>query len=113
MISRVGWLALLLAGGIATAFGDSTKTVEVKISGDGEWVDTGVDLKAGETIRITASFGVVGFSPEPALKHISPEALLNQADERLYQAKKNGRDRVVSGPFVPVAVGASHPKPAA
>jgi diguanylate cyclase (GGDEF)-like protein len=53
----------------------------------------------GELIRITASFGVVGFSPGELPKGLPAEALLNRADEHLYQAKKKGRNRVVSGPF--------------
>jgi len=53
----------------------------------------------GELIRITASFGVVGFSPGELPKGLPAEALLNRADEHLYQAKKRGRNRVVSGPF--------------
>jgi diguanylate cyclase (GGDEF)-like protein len=55
----------------------------------------------GETIAITASFGVVGLSPDPLPKHVPAELLLNLADDRLYQAKKNGRNLVVSGAFIP------------
>jgi diguanylate cyclase (GGDEF)-like protein len=53
----------------------------------------------GETITITASFGVVGFSAGQLPKILQAEALLSRADEHLYRAKKKGRNRVVSGPF--------------
>lgn len=53
----------------------------------------------GEKITITASFGVVGFSAGQLPKTLQAEALLNRADEYLYRAKKQGRNRVVSGPF--------------
>jgi len=53
----------------------------------------------GEAIRITASFGVVGFSAGQLPKSLQAEGLLNRADEYLYRAKNQGRDRVVSGPF--------------
>jgi len=52
-----------------------------------------------ETIQITASFGVVGFSAGQLPKSLQAEALLNRADENLYRAKQQGRNRVVSGPF--------------
>lgn len=52
----------------------------------------------GERIHITASFGVTGLDPATPDEKISPEALITQADECLYQAKQEGRDRVrVSG----------------
>jgi len=63
-----------------------------------------------ETIAITASFGVVGIGPEAGLKAVDAETLLNLADERLYQAKKNGRDQVVSGPFPPSATAPGSPR---
>jgi len=53
----------------------------------------------GEKITITASFGVLGFSAGQLPKTLSAEALLNRVDEHLYRAKKQGRNRVVSGPF--------------
>ena len=53
----------------------------------------------GEAIRITASFGVIGFGAGQIPKSLPADALLNRADEHLYQAKKKGRNRVVSGPF--------------
>jgi diguanylate cyclase (GGDEF)-like protein len=43
----------------------------------------------GETVRATASFGVAD-APGPP----SPEALVERADEALYQAKGAGRNRV-------------------
>jgi len=45
-------------------------------------------------IRITASFGVVGYKPSSKARNISYEAIINQADEALYQAKNEGRNRV-------------------
>ncbi len=52
----------------------------------------------GEKIHITASFGVTGLDPDTPDEKISPEALITQADECLYQAKQEGRNRVrVSG----------------
>ena len=49
---------------------------------------------AGQTFRITASFGVSCFSPKTGEAVVSPEALLQEADERLYQAKSQGRNRI-------------------
>jgi diguanylate cyclase (GGDEF)-like protein len=51
------------------------------------------------TIAVTASFGVTGFSPDPSGTKVSPEALLQQADTCLYQAKTQGRNRVVGVPL--------------
>ncbi len=51
-------------------------------------------------IQITASFGVTGFTPDSPEEMISHEALINRADEFMYQAKNEGRDRVIGGPFM-------------
>jgi diguanylate cyclase (GGDEF)-like protein len=53
----------------------------------------------GENIRITASFGVVGFDAEEVPAGLQSDAVLNRADELLYEAKKKGRNRVASGTF--------------
>ena len=50
----------------------------------------------GKEIRITASFGVAGFSPSRSRESISPESLIRKADKCLYQAKNEGRNRVKS-----------------
>jgi len=48
-----------------------------------------------EEIRITASFGVSGFTSSTSLKEVSYEAMISLADKSLYQAKKEGRNRVI------------------
>lgn len=50
-------------------------------------------------IHITASFGVVGFNPSEKIKTITCEAIIDQADKALYQAKDEGRNRVRGQPF--------------
>jgi diguanylate cyclase (GGDEF)-like protein len=52
-----------------------------------------------ERITITASFGVTGFKASKPFEKISPEDLINTADKYLYQAKKEGRNKVISGLF--------------
>jgi two-component system cell cycle response regulator len=44
-----------------------------------------------ETIRVTASFGIAHFPRDAA----TPEELIGQADAALYQAKSQGRNRVI------------------
>ena len=52
-----------------------------------------------EEVRITASFGVSGFSPETSIKDLSVEGMLNYVDKYLYKAKNSGRDRVEGAPL--------------
>jgi PleD family two-component response regulator len=44
-------------------------------------------------IAITASFGLASFDPASD-KRPSAEALINEADQHLYQAKREGRNKV-------------------
>jgi len=52
-----------------------------------------------EEIRITASFGVSGFTSSHSLKEISYETMISLADKSLYQAKDDGRNRVIGRPI--------------
>lgn len=60
-----------------------------------------VSQRAVETqekeIFITASFGVAGFDQSTSGKRISTEAMIKMADEYLYKAKREGRNRVKGG----------------
>jgi len=52
-----------------------------------------------DKVSITASFGVTGFDASTSSNNITPDVLINTADTYLYEAKKQGRDRVVKGPI--------------
>ncbi len=54
-----------------------------------ELVATPVEA-GGECVSITASIGLAGFNRETQ----SPESLMKRADELLYEAKNNGRNRI-------------------
>lgn len=48
-----------------------------------------------EKIQITASFGISGFEGHNSGANISANALIEEADKCLYQAKREGRNRVI------------------
>ena len=48
-----------------------------------------VVLETGETIAVTASFGVTAIEPAT-----TPDDVVSQADRELYRAKERGRNRV-------------------
>jgi diguanylate cyclase (GGDEF)-like protein len=54
-------------------------------------------IVGGLSLRVTAS---IGLAFAPAGRPKIPAALINSADQGLYQAKNNGRNRVVFGPEV-------------
>ena len=47
-------------------------------------------------ITITASFGVTGMDASTPVEKLDPEAMITQADFNLYQAKQEGRNRIVT-----------------
>jgi diguanylate cyclase (GGDEF)-like protein len=53
----------------------------------------------GDKISVTTSFGVTGFNASKPLETVLSEDLLNLADRYLYEAKNEGRNKVVSGAF--------------
>ncbi|MBW1680192.1 MAG: diguanylate cyclase [Deltaproteobacteria bacterium] len=52
-----------------------------------------------EEVRITASFGITCLDPKTAEDEITAEILVNLADQYLYQAKEEGRNRVCGNPL--------------
>lgn len=58
----------------------------------------GIETEA-DKISITASFGVTGFNASRPAGPIAPEAMIKVVDRYLYEAKTQGRNRVISGPF--------------
>ncbi|UCE94624.1 MAG: diguanylate cyclase, partial [Flavobacteriaceae bacterium] len=53
----------------------------------------------GNEISITSSFGITGFSGKTLDSKISAEKIISAADKYLYQAKKSGRNKIISGPL--------------
>ena len=60
-----------------------------------EFVAQATIKASGHDISITASFGLTGLESLDDAMGVTPEKLLNQADENLYRAKDEGRNRVV------------------
>ena len=50
-----------------------------------------IEILDSEKVKVTTSFGIATFAEDG----ISPDDLLVKADERLYKAKREGKNRVV------------------
>ncbi len=53
-----------------------------------------IEIGEDKKITITASFGVATFNPVDTKKEITSDSLINMADNMLYKAKSEGRNRV-------------------
>ena len=49
------FLLLLLAAGASPVFAQSSSTRELDVSGAAPWTDTGIDLKAGDSLKLSAT----------------------------------------------------------
>lgn len=56
-----------------------------------------IELDDHQIINITASFGVTGFCSATPTEEKLPEVILNKADQNLYRAKLEGRNKVIVG----------------
>ena len=64
----------------------------------------------GRSLRVTAS---IGLAYAPPTRSQTIRALISQADESLYRAKRSGRDRVVFGPAAAPSAAPAVPSPLA
>jgi len=71
MVAMRSTLLFLIAATATVAFAQSQKPPELDITGTSAWTDTGIDLKAGDTLRISAT-GSVHFT---GAKENGPEGL--------------------------------------
>ncbi|MDY6844734.1 MAG: GGDEF domain-containing protein, partial [Thermodesulfobacteriota bacterium] len=51
-------------------------------------------------VYVTASFGFSSLDIPGMSKEITPEDIIRSVDEYLYQAKKEGRNKVIGGPLL-------------
>ena len=55
-----------------------------------------IDVGESSAINITASFGVMSFDASTPDDRKSPDFIINKADQNLYRAKQEGRNRVIA-----------------
>ena len=60
--------------------------------------NTKIDIQ-GTELRVTASFGITGFDRIAKNEEITIEDMIDAADQYLYQSKREGRNKVKSGPM--------------
>ena len=58
----------------------------------------------GTVIRVTASFGVACYDPFNKSEDVSSEIMVSRVDKCLYQAKEEGRDRVITQEMLKMTV---------
>ncbi len=88
-IARYGGEEFLIVLPETDAYRAGTVAERIRRSIEESLIDAG-----GEKIRITASFGVAGFDPKKKKEVVTSDILIKKADQMLYEAKKEGRNRV-------------------
>lgn len=68
-------------------------------------VESSIFKPGNEELKITASFGITGSDNYPDATRLSADTLMETADRALYQAKTEGRNRVVLAGVLQMAAG--------